>query len=275
MAARQLDQLRDEGFMQVTAETDEKTRTQLALYIFSSAESALFRFRPEWDGGGVENMVDSGLDDVSRYVFSHLSQLWLMAARMGASVVKKLSAELWLPRVKANGIPLHVLSDFVADHSAWRDLYLGKLGMPASFTDLDFGATMTAATTDILFHGMWLVAERAVRDFGIKGEPFELQQLKELLTQEALHSAMRITMLTALMAEQGLLRLDPVVLYRPIYDAGMFLARRGQDESLACIAGLRQYATAYPQVWALAADIERTLALSTLAAEPLGGPLLI
>lgn len=155
-------------------------------------------------------------------------------------------------------------------------MYLGKLGMPASFplsfADQDFSATMKAATADILFHGMWLVAERAVHDFGIQDTDdrhmfaFEMQQMKERLAQEAVHSAMRITMLAALAAEQGLLRLDPLILYRPIYDAGMFLARRGQDECLGCVAGLRQYAMAYPQMWELAAEIEAALSKARLGA---------
>lgn len=150
--------------------------------------------------------------------------------------------------------------------------------MPASFPspDQDFVATMKAATTDILFHGMWLVVERAVRDFGIQDVDdtarhmfaFEVQQMKDRLSQEAVHSAMRITMLAALAAEQGLLRLDPLILYRPIYDAGMFLARRGQDECLGCVAGLKQYAVAYPQMWDLAAEIEATLSKTHVAAMP-------
>lgn len=50
-----------------------------------------------------------------------------------------------------------------------------------------------------------------------------------------------------------------LVLYRPIYDAGIFLARRGQDECLGCVAGLRQYAIAYPQMWDLADEIDAAL----------------
>jgi hypothetical protein len=196
--------------------------------------------------------------------------------------MKRFCADLWDSRVRANGIPLALLRDFVHKHSSWRDVYLGQLGIPASFpsSDQDFATTMKAATADILFHGMWLVAERAVRDFGIQEAEdagassgsgpaaipaprhmyaFEVQQMKDRLGQEAMHSAMRITMLAALAAEQGLLRLDPLILYRPIYDAGLFLARRGQDESLGCVAGLKQYATAYPQMWELADEIQAVL----------------
>lgn len=46
------------------------------------------------------------------------------------------------------------------------------------------------------------------------------------------------------------------MLYRPIFDAGMYLARQGREDCLGCVAGLRLYAVPYPQMWELAAEIE-------------------
>lgn len=46
------------------------------------------------------------------------------------------------------------------------------------------------------------------------------------------------------------------MLYRPIYDAGMYLARQGREDCLGCVAGLRLYAAPYPQMWELATEIE-------------------
>lgn len=223
--------------MHVTAEKDAKTRAQLALYISSGTEAAFFRLKTDgWIAevngsysGSYEGQLDSapmGINGASVEDVSQLDtcrkltkQLWLLAARTGTGVIKRLCGELWQPRVKANGIPLTLLRDFTHDQSSWRDLYLTALGMPASWpaTELEFSATMRAATTDILFHSMWLVTERAVRDFGIQ-EPddttrhmfgFEVQQMKERLSQEAVHSALRIAMLAVLATERGLLRLDP------------------------------------------------------------------
>jgi hypothetical protein len=38
--------------------------------------------------------------------------------------------------------------------------------------------------------------------------------------------------------------------------AGLYLAKRGRSESLACIAGIKQYCHAYPQFWCQAEEIE-------------------
>lgn len=126
---------------------------------------------------------------------------------------------MFQPRVSSNGIPLSVLRDLVHDHSSWRDLYLSKLGLPVPWPEeWDFNTTVRAASTDILYHALWLVAERAVRDFGIQERDdnavtgmvgFEVTQMRERLKQEALHSAMRISMVAVLSTEQGHLRLDP------------------------------------------------------------------
>lgn len=132
---------------------------------------------------------------------------------------RKLSADLWHPRVSANGIPLSVLRDFVHEHSSWRDAYLARLGVPLQWPDSwDFVAAIKACSTDIFYHELWLVAERAVRDFGIQGGSdesshgminLEVSQMRERLKHEALHSAMRIAALSAVLLEHGYLRLDP------------------------------------------------------------------
>lgn len=50
-----------------------------------------------------------------------------------------------------------------------------------------------------------------------------------------------------------------LVLYRPIFDAGMYLARQGREDCLGCVAGLRQYAGPYPQMLDCALEIQETL----------------
>ena len=105
------------------------------------------------------------------------------------------------------------------EYSSWRDVYLSKLGLPVPWPETwDFVTTIKALSTDVWYHSLWLVAERSVRDFGVQ-EPaeegvrgmlgFEVAQLQERLKREAIHSAMRIAMLSALATEQGFLRLDP------------------------------------------------------------------
>ncbi len=63
------------------------------------------------------------------------------------------------------------------------------------------------------------------------------------------------------------------MLYRPIYDAGMYLARQGREDCLGCVAGLRLYATPYPQMWELAGEIEAAF-LKASTQPLLDGPLI-
>ncbi|KLT46287.1 hypothetical protein CC85DRAFT_59374 [Cutaneotrichosporon oleaginosum] len=262
LAARHLDSLR-EPILHTTPVRDEKLRTRLAMQMVSSFEGAFFRL-PELVVNDMVPLVSASTSD---------EEVWLSAARAGASICTKLCGELWAPRTSASGIPLNTLRDFVHDHSSWRDLYLSKLGLPVPWPEhWSALTTVRIMSTDVFYHALWLVAERAMSDFGIQesGEEtmrgmfaFEAQQVRERLKREAMHSAMRIAMLSALATEQGYLRVDPLVLYRPIYDGGMYLARQGRDDCLGCVAGLRLYATAYPQMWELARDIESAFLATT------------
>ncbi|BEI79573.1 hypothetical protein CcaverHIS002_0101020 [Cutaneotrichosporon cavernicola] len=259
LAARHLESMR-EPILHITPAWDDKLRTQLAIRMMMSFEGAFFRL-PD---AAVIDMVP--LISQTLVSASNDDEVWLTAARAGADVCTKLCAELWVPRTAASGIPLNTLRDFVHDHSKWRDLYSSKLGLPVPWPGHWTAFTIVKIlSTDVLYHALWLVAERAMADFGVQeaGEDamsamfsFEVKQVCERLKKEAMHSAMRIAMLSALATEQGYLRVDPLVLYRPIYDAGMFLAREGLDDCLGCIAGLRLYSAAYPQIWELAAEIE-------------------
>lgn len=50
-----------------------------------------------------------------------------------------------------------------------------------------------------------------------------------------------------------------MTIIHPIYEAGAYLARRGREECQVCIAGLRQTATAFGQLWAPCAELEQIL----------------
>lgn len=62
-ASRHLDQLRDAPLMHITSEKDEKTRTQLAMYIITGSESALYRLKPDtWENAELDgSLVDGSL----------------------------------------------------------------------------------------------------------------------------------------------------------------------------------------------------------------------
>lgn len=207
-----------------------------------------------------------------------IPQPWLFAARSAATTARRL-IDLWTPRVAASGIPLTLLRDFVHEHTSWRDLYLNKLGialpLPAHWS---FEDAVKACSTDIFHHALWLVVDRAVRDFGIAdGEDggamrsnmvaLEVATMRERLKGESAHAASRIAMIAAVGTEQRHMRLDPLICYRPIFDSGMYLARQGNMDCMGCILALKQYAVAYPQMWDLALEIETALNRKTT-----GGP---
>lgn len=174
-----------------------------------------------------------------------------MAARAGASICAKLCSELWSLRTQASGIPLTTLRDFVHEHSSWRDLYLSKLGLPVPWPD-HWSALTTVKTmsTDIFYHALWLVVEGAVQDFGVKDDSvrdmfaFEVSQIRDRLKREAMHSAMRIAMLSALATEQGYLRVDPYVyLARLVLTTGWCFI--GRSTMRACTSRVKGARTAW------------------------------
>jgi hypothetical protein len=60
----------------------------------------------------------------------------------------------------------------------------------------------------------------------------------------------------AVLTENGYLKLDPFIIYHPIYEAGLYLAAQAKEECLICVAGLKQYSIPFPSIWSLAEEIE-------------------
>jgi hypothetical protein len=123
---------------------------------------------------------------------------------------RRLCHQLYTPKVKEQGIPLSVLIGFANSNSKWRDQHLSKLGVPSKWPEhWDFLAAITACSTDVYYHCLWLVVMRAVDDFGILeikernrgngGEVnVEVQSVLERYRTESDHGAMRIAALVCL-----------------------------------------------------------------------------
>jgi hypothetical protein len=69
-----------------------------------------------------------------------------------------------------------------------------------------------------------------------------------------------------------------LILHRPIYEAGMYLARKGRQEYQINVAGIRQYSIPYPHFWEQANEMDRVFANSqakpvdlTISSLPEGG----
>lgn len=64
-----------------------------------------------------------------------------------------------------------------------------------------------------------------------------------------------------------------MILFHPIYMAGLSLARTGRAECKSCIAGLRQYSIAYGYLWDSADELERVYQSSMSATHKDANPL--
>ena len=137
------------------------------------------------------------------------NQAWFTASIAGSSMCRKLCHQLYTPKVKQHGIPLSVLVEFANSNSKWRDEHLSKLGVPSKWPEhWDFLAAITACSTDVYYHCLWLVVMRAIHDFGIleikdgsranDGTSLEVQGILERYRTESDHGAMRIAALVSL-----------------------------------------------------------------------------
>jgi hypothetical protein len=131
---------------------------------------------------------------------SQYSEAWHAASLAGSALSAKLSAQVFTRKVKGNGIPLSYLVETANSLSRWRDEHLSKLGVPSKWPeDWDFLAAITACSTDVYYHCLWLVVMRAVDDFGIIGTENleEAKAIKERYKTESDHGAMRIAALVS------------------------------------------------------------------------------
>lgn len=95
-----------------------------------------------------------------------------------------------------------------------------------------------------------------------------LESAKSRIHSEAEHGAHRIATLTSILALSHYIRLDPLLLHSPIYEAGLYLAEQGREDCMALVAGLRQHCISYPQFWSAAEEIERLYNARVLAGTP-------
>ncbi|KAI0693448.1 hypothetical protein C8T65DRAFT_668057 [Cerioporus squamosus] len=195
------------------------------------------------------------------------------AAHALARIARQMSRQLWRPATESDGIPIDVLTAFMAQLSEWHDEYLHRVGVPSNFeAEWDFVSAVTACASDATYHIMWIILANALDDFGIREvndvartgtsetllpQHAQIEDKKRKVMSEALHGALRIAGLAGVLATNGYLRLDCAVMHVSCIQAGMLLARLGRPEVQNCIDGLKQYAYAYEECADQAAEIER------------------
>ncbi|KAG5651241.1 hypothetical protein H0H81_009361, partial [Sphagnurus paluster] len=198
------------------------------------------------------------------------------AAHSLARTARSMSRHLWKPVTDVEGIPFDVLQKFTVELTEWRDKYLTLVGVPSNFKgDWDFVSAVSSCASDATYHVMWIILFNALDDFGVReiqnnsvdsNNP-RIEEVKRKILEEALHGALRIAGLAAVLTSNGYLRLDPAVMHVSCIQAGTLLARLGRQEVKNCIEGLEQYSHSYEEAGAQALEMGKTYA-QALAGEP-------
>ncbi|WVQ71867.1 hypothetical protein IAR50_001409 [Cryptococcus sp. DSM 104548] len=197
---------------------------------------------------------------------------WFSAVEDGASICRALALSLSSARTHTRGIPLTLLRNFIHAADIYQESFHHILHLSSDWPE-DFLQVIRACAMDTSHHALWLVVHRAVEEFGVK----ELKELgpgrrgsfshmgvgaeghiaKKRIQGESEHAALRIAATVAVLMENGYLRSDPLVINQPIYEAGLYLAKQGKVECLACIVGLKQYSITFPAMWSQVKELER------------------
>jgi hypothetical protein len=193
--------------------TDEKKKNEAvsAWWLLSLSDgfrSAFHRLRPImyvssisvcWGLAYRRHGADSDIENPPTIPPGQYSEAWHTASLAGSTLSAKLSAQLFTRKFEQAGITLPCLVELAHALSSWRDEHLSKLGVPSKWPE-DFLAAITACSTDVYYHCLWLVVMRAIDDFGIIGSGDngeEANAMKERYKTESDHGAMRIAALAS------------------------------------------------------------------------------
>ncbi|CAK5269768.1 unnamed protein product [Mycena citricolor] len=195
------------------------------------------------------------------------------AAHSLARTARQISRNLWRPSTESDGVPFEVLYMLTSALSTWRDDFLAIVGVPSNFEgEWDFVSAVSSCASDATYHVMWVILFMALDDFGIKeinevtrmNQPVtmvpnhaQIDMVKRKVAEEALHGALRIAGLAAVLTSNGYLRLDPAVMLASCIQSGNLLARLGRPEVSNIIEGLRQYSSSYEEAGEQATEMRR------------------
>jgi hypothetical protein len=134
------------------------------------------------------------------------SSLYLVGNAASVSLAHQVATSLSKSRARHRGLPASALRDFTHSASHWRDTYLPHLGVPAKWPpSWDFHAAITACSTDLFYHALWLCLYRGIEEYGIEEQKradyqvyegrVEVEDMIKRVKAESEHAAMRITAL--------------------------------------------------------------------------------
>ena len=83
-------------------------------------------------------------------------QGYYRAAHALARIARQMSRQLWRPATESDGVPIDVLTAFMAQLNEWRDEHLQHVGVPSNFeAEWDFVSAVTACMSPFSFPSSW------------------------------------------------------------------------------------------------------------------------
>jgi hypothetical protein len=228
---------------------------------------------------------------------SQAYMVWLSSAQQQVEMMRMVYDTLWLPRSALCGVPAKKLERLASMAFTWRINHLAAVGAPSPTwpSHWNFADAVTACSSDMNYHIVWILMWEAIEEFGIAelkattlssyqatvshtdghqgpglGPPtttaeMELVQskirgLRTRIYDEALNSALRSASLIQVLCDNGYLRLEPGIMKWAMSEAGFCLIRFKRAEVSSIIDGLRQYGQAFEECYEQANELENMAA---------------
>lgn len=230
---------------------------------------------------------------------SHAYQIWLNSSQQQVEMMRFVYHALFTPRSMTEGVSARKLEKLVSMAFSWRDKHLALVGAPSPTwpSHWNFADAVTACSSDMNYHIIWILMWEAIDEFGIAelkaadssayslaslrhgGGPvanstadMELDQskirgLSARIYEEALNGSIRSANLSQVLCDNGYLRLEAAIMKWAMSEAGFCLTRFKRPEVTSIIEGLRQYGQAFEECYEQANELER-MASAYLNADP-------
>ncbi|KAJ9110430.1 hypothetical protein QFC19_001555 [Naganishia cerealis] len=104
-----------------------------------------------------------------------LIQQWHSSITALSRTCRVFARGLYLPKCERLGVPMSTIKLIVDSLQSWRTEFLAKVGVPTVWPESwDFVAAVTACSSDLTYHALWVVLAQTLDESGI----YELRQIE-------------------------------------------------------------------------------------------------
>lgn len=217
-------------------------------------------------------------------------RIWLNSALEQCEMMRSVYFTLWTPCAYEEGVSARKLEKLVSAAYRWRSSHLALVGAPDPDwpSQWKFADAVTACSSDLNYHVVWLLMWQAIDEYGIAelkannlaqynaalirhgtsiGLPvtmaeMELDQskvngMRNAIYEEALKAALRSANLAKMLHDFDYLQNEAGIMKFTLCEAGYCLTRFKRPEVYMIIDGLRQYGQAFEECYEQADELER------------------